>query len=36
MRNPLNGILPVLVPLIGIIINSLKKPAAGHAAKDHA
>ncbi len=36
MRNPLNGILPMLVPLIGIIINSLKKPAAGHAAKDHA
>ncbi|MGY3610839.1 phage holin family protein [Bradyrhizobium sp. Leo121] len=36
VRNPLNGILPVLVPLIGIIINSLKKPAAGHAAKDHA
>ncbi|MBO4221448.1 phage holin family protein [Bradyrhizobium neotropicale] len=36
VRNPLNGILPMLVPLIGIIINSLKKPAAGHAAKDHA
>jgi hypothetical protein len=36
VQNPLNGILPTLVPLIGIIIRSLKKPAAEHAAKDHA
>jgi len=36
VQNPLNGILPMLVPLIGIIIRSLKKPAAEHAAKDHA
>jgi hypothetical protein len=36
VHNPLNGILPMLAPLIGIIIASLKKPAAGHAAKDHA
>ncbi|WP_454630111.1 phage holin family protein [Bradyrhizobium cenepequi] len=35
VQNPLNGILPMLVPLIGIIIKSLKKPAAD-AAKDHA
>lgn len=36
VQNPLNGILPMLVPLIGIIIRSLKKPAAERAAKDHA
>ena len=36
VQNPLNGILPMLVPLIGIIIRSLKKPAAEHAAKNHA
>ncbi|WP_027577801.1 hypothetical protein [Bradyrhizobium sp. Ai1a-2] len=36
VQNPLNGILPMLVPLIGIIIRSLKKPAAAPAAKDHA
>ncbi|MCA1453763.1 phage holin family protein [Bradyrhizobium sp. BRP22] len=35
VHNPLNGLLPMLVPLIGIIIRSLKKPAAD-AAKDHA
>ena len=36
VQNPLNGILPMLVPLIGIITRSLKRPAANHAAKDHA
>ena len=36
VQNPLNGILPMLVPLIGIIIKTLKKPAAEHATKDHA
>jgi hypothetical protein len=35
VHNPLNGILPMLVPMIGIIIKSLKKPAAEHTAKDH-
>ena len=35
VHNPLNGILPMLVPLIGIIIRTLKKPAAEHAAKNH-
>jgi hypothetical protein len=36
VQSPLNGILPMLVPLIGIVIRSLKKPAAEHAAKTHA
>lgn len=36
VQNPLNGILPMLVPLIGIVIRSLKKPAAEQAAKTHA
>jgi hypothetical protein len=36
IHHPLNGILPLLVPLITIIIRSLKKPAAaGASAAEH-
>jgi hypothetical protein len=34
IHHPLNGILPLLVPLITIIIKSMKKPAATPAAAD--
>jgi hypothetical protein len=36
VQNPLNGLLPMLVPLVGIILRSLKKPAAERGAKNHA
>lgn len=34
MHHPLNGILPLMVPLITIIIKSLKKPAAAATAAE--
>jgi hypothetical protein len=35
VQNPPSGVLPMLVPLIGIIVRTLKKPATERAAKDH-